>query len=175
MPYFPPTSLPKLASVKLGAAAQTTGAISIQNSAAYDALMVVASITGYSGNDIASLRFNGDTAANYWDRHLNAAAGGTVLTNTQNVSSTLIRLGATGVTTGRIVTAMIQNAQASAKEVSISVTTGTGAAATAGLFDVGHGEWINTTSVITSITMLTAGGTITMNAGTGFAVYGVKF
>jgi hypothetical protein len=66
----------------------------------------------------------------------------------------------------------IMNLANVSKPVTIQCCTLTGAAATVGLMDVGIGEWVNTSAQITSIEMRTAGGSITMPAGTGFTVYG---
>jgi len=41
-----------------------------------------------------------------------------------------------------------------------------------GILDIGGGEWVNTSAQITSIEMRTAGGSVTMPAGTGFTVFG---
>jgi hypothetical protein len=58
------------------------------------------------------------------------------------------------------------------KPITLQTCTLTGAAATVGLVDIGWGEWVNTSAQITSVEMRTAGGSITMPAGTGFTVYG---
>lgn len=158
-----------IGSIRLTASAATTGVLTIP---AREQLMLIVNIAGYSGGDIASLRFNGDSGANYWDRHLSSAQGGVTWTNTQTASTTLIRLAANAVTQGRTVMVGIMNLATASKPVTIQCCTLTGAAATPGLMDVGIGEWVNTTAQITSIEMRTAGGSITMPAGTGFTVYG---
>jgi hypothetical protein len=161
----------RLGSIRLSSSAVTTGVLTIP---AREQLFLLINITGYSGGgDIASLRFNGDTGTNYWDRHLICAQGATTFTNAQNASTTLIRLAAAATTQARSVTVAIMNLASVSKSVGIShVQTNTGAAATVGGLDVGGGEWVNTSAQITSIEMRTAGGSVTMPAGTGFTVYG---
>jgi hypothetical protein len=165
--FFP--GMERLGSLRLTGSAATTGVLTIPPR---EQLFLLVNIAGYSGGDIASLRFNADTAANYWDRHLMSATGVATFTNAQNASSTLIRLAGNAVTRGRTVQVSIMNLATASKPVAMSVCTLTGAAATVGDSDVGWGEWVNTTAQITSIEMRTAGGSITMPAGTGFTVYG---
>lgn len=158
-----------LGSTVLTGNAVTTGALTI---AARDLLMVEVRVTGYSGADIAGLRFNGDTGANYWSRYINSVAGGTVLTNNQNVSQTLARMFALTTTLQRSAIVNITNNLSTSKVGVVNGQTSTGAAATAGAVEFGGFEWVNTAAQITSIEMRTAGGAITMPAGTGFAVWG---
>lgn len=171
MPAVNWLDLERLGSIRLTASAVTTGVLTIP---AREQLFLLCNIAGYSGGgDIASLRFNGDTGTNYWDRHITWAAGGTTPTNVQNASASLIRLAGNSVTQGRSVTVSIMNLATVSKSVGIShVQTNTGAAATVGVLDIGGGEWVNTSAQITSIEMRTAGGSVTMPAGTGFTVYG---
>ena len=154
--------------VVLAADATTTGAITIE---ARDLLLVVYRIVGYSAAGKASLRFNADSAGNYWDRSLSSAQGATTFTNTQTASTTLIRLARVSVTTGRVGYAIIANKLATSKLVKFMTDTSTAAAATVGTVELGAGEWINTAAQITSIEMLLpAAGNLL--AGTGFSVYG---
>jgi hypothetical protein len=166
MPAITFPGMTEIGSLRLTASAITTGVLTIP---AYEQLMLLCNIAGYSGGDIASLRFNGDTGANYWDRHLMSAAAATTFTNAQNASTTLIRLAGNAVTQGRTVQVSIMNLATASKPVSMQVCTLTGAAGTVGNADIG---WGNTSAQITSIEMRTAGGSITMPAGTGFTVYG---
>lgn len=171
MPMLNWLDMERLGSIRLSSSAVTTGVLTIP---AREQLFLLCNIAGYSGGgDIASLRFNGDTGTNYWDRHITSVQGGVVLVNTQNASTSLIRLAGNAVTTGRSVTVSIMNLASVSKSVGIShVQTNTGAAATVGGLDIGGGEWVNTSAQITSIEMRTAGGSVTMPAGTGFTVFG---
>ena len=172
MPFIPPPGLEVLGSIRLGSSAVSTGVLTIP---AREYLFLIINIAGYSGGDIASLRFNGDSGANYWDRHITYAAGTTTATNVQNLSTTLIRLAGNNTTQGRVVTASIMNLSNVTKAVGIShLQTLTGAAGTGGVLNIGGGEWANTSAQITSIEMRTAGGSITMPAGTGFKVFGAN-
>ena len=157
-----------LGSTVLASSATSTAIVPI---AARGLLMVQSIITGYGGSDIASLRFNSDSGANYWSRYLASAAGGVVWTNNVSVSATLARMFALGVTTGRSSNMSISNRLASSKCGAVSALTGTGSASTGDGVEIGGFEWINTTAQITTIQMLTAGGA-TLTTGSGFAVWG---
>jgi len=170
MPLTPVAGMDFLGSLKLSGNAVTTGVLTIP---ARDVLFLLVNIAGYSsGGDIASLRFNGDTGANYWDRHLTSAAGGVVWTNTQTLSTTLIRLAGNVVNVHRTVAVSITNIASLSKPLVMQTQTASTLAATGGLTDLGSGEWVNTSAQITSIEMRTAGGSITMPSGTGFGVWG---
>ena len=169
MPLHSPAGYEFLASTVLTSAAQTTGAISFD---ARDLLLVQVRVTGYSGSDIASFRFNTDTGANYWSRYISAATGAVTLTNAQNTSQSLARLFAAGTTLQRSALVNITNNAGTSKVGRVEGQTSSGAAATAPVIEWGGFEWINTSAQITSITMLTAGGSITLGIGSGFAVFG---
>ncbi|GEM_PF-3853222 len=158
-----------LGGLVLGSAAVTTGVLTIP---AYDLLRVSVRVTGYSGSDIASLRFNADAGANYWSRYLSAAAGVATLTNNVNVSQTLARLFAVGITLQRSGVFLITNRAATSKVGCSMGQDGSGAAGTSAGLSFGGFEWVNTAAQITSIEMRTAGGSITLSAGSGFAVEG---
>lgn len=158
-----------LNSVVLTASAVTTGAIQIPPR---DILVLGVRVTGYSGNDIAALRFNGDAANNYWSRYHTSVAGGVAFVNQQTTATNLARLFGLAVTTQRTAIVHIINPTTTSKVGAVRAQTSTGAAATAGTLESGGFEWINTAAQITTIEMRTAGGSVTMPAGTGFAVWG---
>jgi hypothetical protein len=156
----------------LASAAVTTGVLTIP---ARNQLIVVVTVTGYSGADIASLRFNADAGANYWSRYNGStAAAGTTFVNNTNVSQTLARMFGATQTTSRSALVKINNQLAVSKAGCVSALSGSGTAATAGALEFGGFEWVNTTAQITTIEMRTAGGTLTLNAGSGFTVYGMN-
>lgn len=177
MPLLIANDMEFLGSLRLSSAAVSTGVLSIP---ARERLTVHCNVAGYSGTDIASLRFNGDTGTNYWDRHIvwNAAATAATIptggATAQNLSTTLIRLAGNGVTTAQMVVVDIINILGVSKAVCMTVQTASGAAGTGGVLDIGGGEWVNTTAQITSVEMRTAGGTITMPAGTSISVFGIN-
>jgi hypothetical protein len=153
----------------MSAAAASSAVVTIP---AREQLMLLINISGYGGGDIASLRFNGDSGTNYWDRHITSIQGGVALVNTQTISTTLLRLAGNSVSTGRIVSCSIMNIANVSKTVGIShLQTGTAAAGTAGTLDFGGGEWVNTSAQITTIQLITAGGQ-NLSIGTGFTVFG---
>lgn len=158
-----------LGSTVFTGSAQASAVVTIP---ARDLLQIQVRVTGYSGGDIASLRFNGDSGANYWSRSISWAAAGTTATNTQNASATLARLFNQTTTNQRSATVGITNFTTTSKVGNISAQTSSNSAATIPVIEFGGFEWVNTTAQITSVQLLTAGGSITMPAGTGFAVFG---
>lgn len=158
-----------LGSTKMGSASASSAVVTI---APRDLLLVQVRITGYGGGGgIASLRFNGDTGTNYWSRHISIAAGGVTLTNAQTVSTTMARLHPAATTLQRSSLHAITNNLGTSKIGTVTATTSTGAAATAGILEFGSFEWVNTTAQITSI-QLVEPSSVTMGAGSGFAVFG---
>lgn len=164
-----PTQLEFLGSTKLANNAASSTNITVP---AREQLFIMINIVGYGGGgDVASLRFNADSGNNYWDRHLTSATGATTFSNTQNVSTSLIRVAGNSSTQSRRVTAYITNISTITKSVVFDVQTATNAAGTAGTLDIGGGEWVNTANAITQIQLITAGGQ-NMLAGTEFTVWG---
>lgn len=157
-----------LGSTVLGSGAATTASVAFD---ARDLLLVQIRVTGYGGSDIASLRFNGDTGANYSSRYLSSAAAATTFSNNTFQSNTFARCFAVGVTTGRSALVAISNNLGTTKCGAVSALTGTGAVATAPGLELGGFEWVNTAAQITSMLLVTAGGA-NLNTGTGFAVFG---
>lgn len=139
----------------------------------FNGLWVFINVSGYGGTDVVSLRFNGDSGANYWDRTLTVAAGTvTPIVDTNTVSTTLIRCGKP-INKGRQVFAQIGNLASKSKVVQIMNQFGSGAAGTAADSTISTaGEWVNTAAQITQIDCLTAGGANIL-AGSSICVYGV--
>lgn len=172
---FFPNGMERLGGLVLGGAAVTTGVLTIP---ARDMLLVLMRVTGYSGTDIASLRFNADsTVGNYTSSFVTAtsATAPPVLARVNN-AGTLghIPAGSTGITTGRVAQYVISNFATTRKVATIQqgAEQTTTAAGTIDIF--GFGEWLNTAAQITSIEMRTSGGTNTLSAGSGFEVYGIN-
>lgn len=156
-------------------ATSTTGALTIP---ARDIIVCYIRITGYSGGDIASLRFNADsTAANYTSSHITATSATTppVLARVNN-AGTLghIPIGSTGITVGRVATVTISNIAANRKVITIHESVEQASTAAATIDVCGYGEWLNTAAQITSIEMLTSGGQ-NMNSGSGIVIFGANF
>lgn len=91
----------------------------IANIPVFNGLWVFINVSGYGGTDVVSLRFNGDSGTNYWDRTLTVAAGGVVVVDTNTVSTTLIRMGLP-INKGRQVFAQIGNLATKSKVVQVS-------------------------------------------------------
>lgn len=164
-----PPFLKFLGSTRLAAQATTTSSVTIE---AMEQLVLLINIAGYSANDIAALQFNGDTANNYWDRHLVSAAGATTFSNKTNTSGPRIQLADANSTLSRASIVNIQNRANLTKSVKIKIQTATNATGTAGITDVGGGgEWVNTTNSITSIQLVTTNGKNFLS-GTSFTVWG---
>lgn len=139
---------------------------------ARDVLMVIFRASSLSAADQLAFRFNEDAGANYWDRNLAAAVGGATFAETATNTSTMIRAGRDLGTLPRIGILIVMNKINVPKPVTCQVAMGTGAAATVGDLQFGNGEWVNTTAPITSMTMLSAGGTATFGVDTGLGVFG---
>lgn len=158
-----------LGSVKMGAAAITSGVLTIP---AREELFIMATITGISAADVPAFRFNGDTATNYWSRYVSSVASGVALVNNQNVSVSLARIAGVPFTTRRIAKVLIMNQATHTKVGTVDGQTGSGAAPTAGGIEFGGFEWVNTAAQITTLELRSAGATATLSIGTGFTVLG---
>lgn len=168
----------KIGGTKLGAAALTTSTVSFGN---YDILQIVCAITGYAGNDIARLRFNGiTTVANYTQRfgYFSTAAAATLATQADNgATNGAILLGQSAVTTARIAVVTINNhVQSTAKPMTVTTVTASSSGTTelnpVVLYSAGQFIAAAATTQITSVVMLTP--TSNMNIGTGFVVFGMN-
>lgn len=142
-----------------------------------DCLFVLVRIASYGGTpeplgDIASLRFNGDSAANYWSRHLWFDAG--TWNDVPTINTGLIRLAETNSRLSRNVLVKINNLATRGKTCNIKNQTGTANAGVAGVINTGGGEWVNLVDQITSMQLINAGSN-NMGAGSGFCVLGVNF
>lgn len=170
------TNLTYLGSTVLTVAAPQTSIVTLTSS--MTKLFIMYNITGYAGGDIAMFQFGGtagavDTGNNYWSRHLTSNAGGTVWNNTQVVNTNAIRVAGNAVLLGRSGICQVMNYQTISKPMTIHTQTNTGAAGTAGVLDLGGGEWANTTQQIISIRMIDQNGT-NLSVGSGFVVWGAQ-
>lgn len=175
MSIFAP-GLQRLASFNFGSAAATSGAIAITPC---KILIIEYLITGYSGADVGSWRWNADaTGTNYgtwWYLASNAStpllAKQTSINGVGSVANTPV----SGVTqtVGRRGCLRISNIAASRKIIDIrnsnESTTTTGPS-----MDFGWGEWLNTTAQITSVEFRTNGGA-NFNVNSGFIIYGDNY
>lgn len=128
--------------------------------------------TGLSGSDFASIRFNGDTGANYVSRFATVAAGGVTVVDAPFVSATAMRLTAISGTVGQSIWLSINNFATVSKQAIITGPLFTGAAATAATLVIGGaGEWVNTTAQITSVQVL-IGGANNFNTGSSLTIWG---
>jgi parallel beta-helix repeat protein len=164
-----------LGSTVLGSAAITTSVLTVD---ARDELMITFRVVSLSAGDTVGIRFNGDTGANYWWRGVTSVKTATsgsapALVDTFTASTTRVVLYPLSGTAQLVGTAAVTNRSATTKLVTVDASTGSAAAATVPTTLItGSGEWINTAAQITSVTMLTTGGTATMAAGSGFVVHG---
>lgn len=166
----------RLAGFWLAASALVTSpAIAI---AAFDELQIVIRIPSLSATDFPAIRFNGDTGTNYRSDYINRAlSSGVTFTDVAQASGTMAKL--TGLTSAaqRQITTTVNNLLGSTKLGTVVSSFGSAAAGTqpTGLDLCGDIEWINTTAQITSVTLLTFGGTATMPIGAGMQIYGRNF
>ena len=158
---------------RFAAAAVSSGALTIP---ARELLLCLINVTGYSGSDIVSLRFNADaTTTNYrtrWITFSNVAVP--INAGIDFGASGHVVLGSTGITTGRSILCSISNFATTRKIVSILHAYEEAAQATIPLMQIGQGEWFNTAAQITSIDMRTNGGVNTLSIGSSIAIYGLN-
>lgn len=136
-------------------------------------LYLFINVTGYGGTDVVSLRFNGDSGPNYWDRTITLPTGTTVITDTSTTASSLIRCGKP-INKGRAVFAQIVNFPNKPKVVQVLNQFGTGTASSAAEATLSAGgEWIDSPSgqQINQIDVVTAGG-LNILAGSSLVLLG---
>lgn len=175
---IPSPSFQILGFTKLSGAATTTSIISI---APMDIIRITVTVTGYGGNDIASLRFGGtagavDSGNNYATAfgEWNSGQNGNQSTLSENNTTSLLRLATSQVSTGRHVIVSMNNQTSNRKIATIIHSTEFGGANTTPRREtLGNGIWANTTQQIISVQLLTAGGN-TLSAGSGFVVEGAN-
>jgi hypothetical protein len=163
---YPPVFLD---GVNLSVAAANFGTLTIP---AFNTLWIEINVSGFSGSDFLSLRFNGDTGTNYVSRYLTAVAGGVVVVDNPFVSATALRITPISGTLAAHTSMKINNTAAVSKVCQISTILTTGAAGTAPTAVLsGAGEWVNTTAQITSVLGL-VGGANNFNAGSSISIWG---
>ena len=162
-----------IGSAVLSAAAVSTGAVAIPM---FDQLMIVVRVPGMSAADIPALRFNADAGNTYWSRFITSVAGGVALVNNATTSTSMLRLSGVSSAAVRTIAAFVGNYASWQKSCQITTSTSTGAAGTTAPLDVaGAGEWVNASSQITSVELRTAGGTNTLNQGSGLMIFGKNY
>jgi hypothetical protein len=160
----------------LANAASNTATITIP---AFDLLRITIRVTGYGGNDIASLQFGGvagavDTNTNYNTLNATGTNGSNKWDNyANNTTNGFLRIAQNTITNGRVSTVTVTNNATTRKICKISTTSDSGAVGTAMLLNDGNGLWSNTTQQIVAVRLITAGGN-NLNAGTGFVVEGIN-
>ena len=169
-----------LAAVSLAADATTTGVVQFPT---YDLLMISYSIAGYNAADTAGFNFNMTQDFGFGgfhaDRHLYAASGTTVLTDSfdnAGAAGTGLSIRVAGFTTTQAQTG-VMHVQASAglsfyHSVIIYNSTSSAAGTTPPIELPGAGCYQLTDSIYTA-ELLTRGGN-NMLAGSGFTVFGAN-
>ncbi|HTF79894.1 MAG TPA: hypothetical protein VK620_37230 [Bradyrhizobium sp.] len=160
-----------LGSTFLASAAHETAVVTI---APRVQLWIAVHVASYGGSpdptgDIASLRFNGDSGANYWSDHAQFIAG--AWTDFPLASTNLIRMAGTNSRLSRNVWCQVNNLGNRGKTVNLKNQTGTGDPTVVGVINLGGGEWVNTTDQITSVQLVNQGSN-NMGTNSGFIVFG---
>lgn len=163
-----PTGWDFLGSTFTNASATSTSVLSFS---AREQLEFKIIIAGYGGSDVAALRFNADSGANYWTRWMDSTTGLTSWATNQKVSQTFFLVAAVSSTVEREVTIDCSNHTSFNKLCTGVELTDTGSAATAGTADLGWGEYFTVASQINSVQVITSGGQ-TLNASTSIEVFG---
>lgn len=122
--------------------------------------------------DIGSLRFNGDSGANYWSRHLEYFSG--TWNDFQSVGASLVRMASQNSRLSRNVMVSVNNVATRSKSCNIKNQTATNDPLTAGSVNNAGGEWVNVTDQITTVQLVNAGSN-NLGAGAGFIVRGRDF
>lgn len=172
-----------LGSTKLSAAAHETSNLTLTYppgsgvAATRDFLWIFVRIVSYGGSpdplgDIGSLRFNGDSGANYWSLHATFLSG--AWSDFPQANASLIRLASTPSRLSRNVMATVNNFATRGKTVNIKNQTGTADPNTVGVMNLGGGEWVNLVDQISSVQLVDAGSN-NMGSGSGFIVLGKNF
>jgi hypothetical protein len=166
-------ALDYLGSTKLASAAHETSVVNIE---ARDFLWIFVRVASYGGTpdatgDIASLRFNGDSGANYWTRHLYFDG---VWNDVPTIDTTLIRLAESNSRLSRNVFCTVNNLATRGKTVNIKNQTGTANPSVVGSVNVAGGEWVNLVDQITSVQLINQGSN-NMGTGSGVIVWGKNF
>lgn len=140
----------------LGRAYAEAGAVAsldVQNIPARTFLYIVLIVRGKSVNDVAKLRFNNDSGANYSRRRsVNGAADGTA------VSETGLIVESTASTVGNLVVCELMNIGGMDKHIAYKAGGGITAAASAPNRVEGQGFWDNELAQISRVTALCDGG-----------------
>lgn len=143
---------------------------------ARDGLLVAVMVPeGRSAANTLLLRFNGDSAANYWTRTFTSAQfiGIATFANNQTVSATSLILDAGGAGTDVAHWfVVVSNRLATTKTAFWQGTQGSGAVGTVPTTVLGTGEWVNTTAQVTSVGLSS---TATLPAGTTLIVTGRNY
>jgi hypothetical protein len=169
--FLIPVGFDYLGSTKLSTTSTSTSVLTIP---ARDYLIICVSIPSYAGSvDIGSLRFNGDSAADYTSRYISFANGTTTATDNSTTSATLARLFGVAQSTGRSGCYFIANSTTKDKGAGAAPWSFTGNATSTPIIDTGGWEWATTTQ-ITSVQLLTAGGG-NLATGSGVIVLGKSF
>jgi hypothetical protein len=165
----------RLGSFKFASAANASSIITIPPR---DLLRIRCSITGYSANGIASLRFGGvsgavDSGNTYNTLHATGVQGSSkwdLYANT--VTTNFFRLAVSNAVLGRMVSVELQNFATTRKLGTITTITDSGAVGTNLQIATGLGLWANTTQQIVSVQMIATANN--MNIGSGFVVEGIN-
>lgn len=183
--FGPIPGLDFLGSTELAAAAASTAVVG--PFAPYKWLYIPACVSGYqSGGGIFSLQFgiSGgaiDTGARYrWNVRPKSTsttgAWGTPVVSSTTTAASMIQLANAAITTGRVAHIWVMNRSGSTNHTVQWTCTNEATSATAHPLQMdGDGSYISATAgQITSVQMLTNSGGGNLNAGTGFAVYGIR-
>lgn len=136
-----------------------------------DVLIIIGRVSSMLSTDIPALRFNNDSGTNYWTRNLQAAAGGATFAETALMQTTMLRISALFGISARSFMLILLNRSAASKSATFQSSLATGNPATPGALQIGAGEWVNTTSNVQAVTMLTVGGA-QFGIDSGFGVFG---
>jgi hypothetical protein len=137
-------------------------------------LQIQFNIEGYSGSGIAAFRFNGDTTAgNYASEYLTWSTAAPTVTNFLGTFAGF-KLGANAVTVARSGFLTIKNYASASHLITCQSLTYGGGGTTADVQSMGGGKYTGAAQITQVQLLLDPVGSVTMPAGTSFAVFGTN-
>ena len=163
----------KLATIEANVATTSLGPLQFESK---DVLMIQGFCFPLSAADTIGFQFNQDISANYSTTPLFGDQGTALFVGSSAVSQNLMELHNDGLTTAgtqlRFFFITVSNRRGLPKLAAWRMAKSTGSAATVGGLYAGVGQYYNLDANISSATLRSATGTVTMGAGTAFSVYG---
>jgi hypothetical protein len=163
--------MPELLSYRFASALTQSPVFTIP---ACELLQIQFNIEGYSGSGIAAFRFNGDaTAGNYASEYLTWSTAAPTVSNILGTFAGF-RTGANAVTVARSGFLTTKNYPSSSHLITCQSLTSGGGGTAADTQSIGGGKYTGAAQITSILLVIDPSGSITMPAGTSFAVFGTN-